>query len=227
MYPDSHCPACGSAIRPWENIPVFSWLFLRGQCSRCHTRISLQYPLVELGTAALFVACVLHTGPAWQTLIDAIACFLLLGLTVMDAQTMLLPDAFTLSGLAIAFVLHVIAPGEPNRLKSAWHTAENAAIAAALLLVIWFAYRLIRKREGMGLGDVKLFAMMAALLGLRLALLAAFLAVMAAAFFAIVLLTIRKVNATDRIAFGSFLASSGILTIFIGKPLLAWYLGLF
>lgn len=186
----------------------------------------MQYPFVEIATAALFLGCVLHTGACWQTLIDAVACFLLLGLAVMDAQTMLLPDAFTLTGLGTAFLLKVFAPYANHRGAIALRTLENAAIAAAMLLLVWLVYRVVRRRDGIGMGDVKLLAMMAAFMGLPLTLFAYFVAVMFAAGYAGILVARHKLTGVDRIAFGSFLAVSGILAIFFGRPVLAWYLGL-
>jgi leader peptidase (prepilin peptidase) / N-methyltransferase len=227
VTPPSHCPHCGMPIRPRDNVPVLSWLWLRGRCRACKARISLQYPLVELGTAALFLACVFHTGATWQTLIDAATCFLLLGLAVMDWQTMLLPDAFTLTGIGAAFLLKVFAPGNRYRLRVAMETLEAAAIAAALLLLVWALYRVVRRREGLGLGDVKLLAMMAAFMGLPMALFSYFVGVLAAALFAVVLLARGKARGSDRIPFGSFLAGAGIAAIFIGRPLIAWYLPMF
>ena len=227
VLPASHCLHCGTPIRARDNIPVISWLWLRGRCRACDARISLQYPLVELGTASLFVACVLHTGATWQTLVDAVACFLLLGLAVMDWQTMLLPDTFTLTGIGAAFFLRVFAPGNETRLLVAMETLKDAAIAAALLLLVWVLYRIVRHRDGLGLGDVKLLAMIAAFLGLAAALFAYFVGVLAAALFAIVLLAQRKVRGSDRIPFGSFLAAAGILAIFLGKTAIAWYLSTF
>lgn len=200
---------------------------MRGRCRACRAPIPRQYPLVELATAALFVLCVLHTGARWQTLVDAVACFFLTGLAVMDAQTMLLPDAFTLPGLALAFPLQVFAPHAMHRGTIALRTAENAAIAAAVLLLVRFVYRAARKREGIGMGDVKLLAMMAAYLGLPLTLFAFFLAAVSAAVHALVLLGRRKVTKTDPIAFGSFLAVGGIVATFVGRPVLHWYLALF
>jgi leader peptidase (prepilin peptidase)/N-methyltransferase len=175
----------------------------------------------------LWVTCVLHTGANWQTLVDAVACFLLLGLAVMDAQTMLLPDTFTVTGLALAFVLRVGAPGISRRGNIALQTAEDAAIAAGALLLIAALYWLVRRREGIGMGDIKLVAMMAALLGLPLALFSYFVGVIAAAIFAAILLVRRKARAVDKIPFGSFLATAGIFAIFAGKPAIAWYLALF
>jgi leader peptidase (prepilin peptidase)/N-methyltransferase len=227
VTPASHCLHCEAPIRARDNVPVISWLWLRGRCRSCTAHISLQYPLVELSTAALFVACVLHTGASWQTLVDAVACFLLLGLAVMDWQTMLLPDAFTLTGIAIAFLLRVFAPGNHSRSRVAMHVLGDAAISAALLLMVWTLYRLVRRRQGLGLGDVKLLATIAAFMGLSLTLFAFFVGVLAAALFAIVLLTRRKVRGSDRIPFGSFLSAAGIAAIFIGRPAIAWYLSSF
>lgn len=227
VAPSSHCLHCSTPIRAPDNIPVMSWLWLRGRCRRCKARISLQYPLVELSTAALFMACVLHTGTTWQTLVDALACFLLLGLAVMDWQTMLLPDAFTLTGIGAAFCLRVFAPGNHFRLRVAMQILKDAAIAAALLLLVWWLYRIVRRREGLGLGDVKLLAMIAAFMGLSVALFAYFVGVLAAALFAIVLLARRKVRGSDRIPFGSFLAAAGIAAVFAGKPAITWYLSTF
>ena len=227
VTPASHCLRCNAPIRASDNVPVISWLWLRGRCRNCKETISLQYPLVELGTAALFVACVLHTGATWQTLIDAVACFLLLGLAVMDWQTMLLPDSFTLPGIAAAFLLQVFAPGNQFRSRVAMHVLGDAAISAALLLMVWTLYRLVRRREGLGLGDVKLLAMIAAFLGLAVALFAFFVGVLTAALFAVVLMVLRRVRGSDRIPFGSFLAAAGIAAIFIGRPAITWYLSTF
>jgi leader peptidase (prepilin peptidase)/N-methyltransferase len=227
VTPRSRCRACGVQICVLDNIPLASWLWLRGRCRACHARISVQYPLVEIGTVLLFIACVLHTGLAWPTLIDATACFFLLGLAVMDAQTMLLPDSFTLTGLALAFVLKVCAPGIQSRGRTAWRTLEDAAFASAFLLLVWLVYWLVRRRHGVGMGDVKLLAMMAAFMGLPLALFACFAGVIAAALFAIMLLARGKARGADPIPLGSFLAAAGIFAIFTGNPVLTWYLTLF
>ncbi len=227
VAPPSHCLRCGTPIQTRDNIPVISWLWLRGRCRTCKAHISLQYPLVELGTAVLFVACVLHTGATWQTLVNAVACFLLLGLAVMDWQTMLLPDTFTLTGIGVALLMKVCAPAIQFRLRVAIQTIEDTTIAGALLLLVWGLYRIVRRRHGLGLGDVKLLAMIAAFMGLPLALFAYFMGVLAAALFAIVLLARRKARGSDRIPFGSFLAAAGILAVFVGKPAITWYLSTF
>ena len=145
----------------------------------------------------------------------------------MDAQTMLLPDAFTLTGLGLAFVLRVCAPGIHLRGQVALRTLGSAAVAAAMLLLVWALYWLVRRRDGIGMGDVKLMAMMAAFLGLQLTLFAYFFGVLAGALFALILVVRRRARGQDRIPFGSFLSAAGIFAIFVGRPALAWYLGLF
>lgn len=227
VHPRSQCVACGQQIAAWDNIPVLSWLLLRGRCRYCQARISTQYPLVELATAALFVACVLRFGAQWQTLVAAVACFLLLGLAVMDAQTMLLPDAFTLSGIAIAVALRTLAPAAHPRWAAALVAVRDAALAAAALLLIWGIYWLIRHSHGLGFGDVKLLAMIAAFLGIASTAFALFAGVIAAALFGIVLIATGRAGRTTPLPFGTFLCAGGIAAIFWGPAVTGWYLHLF
>lgn len=227
VTPRSRCPVCRSPIWALDNIPVASWLWLRGRCRACHGRISVQYPLVELGTAFLFAACVFQTGLSWQTLIDAVACFFLLGLAVMDAQTMLLPDSFTLTGIALALALRVGAPGIHDRAAVASRTIAEAGLAAAMLLIVLAVYWIVRRKQGVGWGDVKLLAMIAAFLGLPLTLFTYFTGVVAAAVFAAFLVFRHKARGFDRLPFGSFLAGAAIVAIFAGRPMIAWYLSFF
>ncbi len=226
-HPRSHCPACQRTIRARDNVPVLSWLWLRGRCRDCKTAISMQYPLVEAATALLFAACVWHTGLQWTTLLDAALAYLALGLAVMDARTLLLPDEFTLGGLALAILLHGSQPGETHRLGQMAHAAEAAAWAALLLLCVRWLYQWLRKREGLGLGDVKLLAMIAAFLGLPLAWLTLFLAIVGGAAWALVPLARGQSGAEHKMPLGSYLAGAAIVTIFAGEPILHWYLGWF
>jgi leader peptidase (prepilin peptidase)/N-methyltransferase len=226
-HPRSQCVACGQQIAAWDNIPVLSWLLLRGRCRHCRARISLQYPLVELATAILFLACVLRFGAQWQTLVAAVACFLLLGLAVMDAQTMLLPDTFTMSGIALAIALRAFAPEAHPRWVAALVALRDAAVAAAVLLLVWGLYWLVRRRHGLGFGDVKLLAMIAAFLGIADTAFALFAGVVAAAMFALVLLAAQRANRATPLPFGTFLCGGAIAAIFAGHPVIAWYLRFF
>ncbi len=231
LAPRSHCRVCQQPIRAFDNIPILSWLFLRGRCRHCGQKISAQYPLVEATTGVLFAACVLHTGLHGQTLLDIAMIFFLLGLAVMDAQTFLLPDAFTLGGLATAFALRVFRPfyagNRVAAMQAAYYTLAAALAAALLVLLIRWLYRWIRKQDGIGLGDVKLLAMIAAFLGFPLTLLTFFLAILSGAMVSIVQLARGRAHAQQRLPFGSFLAASGIAVLFIGRPLLHWYVGFF
>jgi leader peptidase (prepilin peptidase)/N-methyltransferase len=206
VKPRSHCMACGHAIRWYDNVPVLSWMMLRGRCRDCKARISWRYPAVELAVGVWFAICANDlfslelakvsrlSGPTTGEYVDvagfAILGFLLIGLMVMDWQTQRLPDAFTLSGIGIGFLLvcvraFFLAPGEGDIVLNTTHqlrmsspgsfasqgnvflTGPEALIlgriaaiagAALILLVVRWSYKALRKRDGMGLGDVKLLA---------------------------------------------------------------------
>src|SRR6202041_505434 len=152
--------------------PVLSWILLGAACRACGGRISWRYPAIESATCILFVICCLHFGFSWIAGFWALLGFLLLGLAVMDAETMLLPDWFTIPGLAAGIVFSALRPGlesgtwnYASALRAAGFSLLAAAIAAAALLLIAGTYWLARRRMGMGMGDVKLLAMLAAWLG--------------------------------------------------------------
>ena len=256
VSPRSHCPRCKHPVRWYDNVPVVSYFVLRGRCRDCGAAISSVYPLVEAGTAAWFVASLygpardlaerLGNGEDLpdaivQGLIHhigiAVLGWLLIGLAVTDWQTGLLPDEFTLGG---AFVGLLFAATEsffvpPVRYKT-FFTPEEVFIfhrffgtvgAFLLLYLLGKAYHLIRKRPGIGRGDVKMLATIAAFLGFAPAILSLFAGVLLASVYAVVLLAQRKANATTPLPFGTFLAAGGLFASLAGPPLLEWYLGLF
>lgn len=227
VHPRSQCPACGTAIRPMDNIPLAGWMLLRGHCRDCHAKISARYPIVESGLALLWIACLLHTGLAWSTLVSAVACFFLLGLLVMDAETMLLPDAFTWPGMLLALLLRIASPDIGNRGMAALKILLAMVLAALLLLFIQAIYWLVRRRQGMGWGDVKLIAMITAFFGLEQTLLVYFLAIVSSAVFAILSMRRRNISPTSPVPFGSFLCGAALFALFFGQPILGWYLGFF
>jgi leader peptidase (prepilin peptidase) / N-methyltransferase len=237
-HPPSHCPRCGTPIRTRDNIPLLSYLLLRGRCRACHLPISWRYPAVEFATAALWLLCFLAFGPTLQAAAMATLCFLAVGLAVMDAETLLLPDAFTLPGIFLGILWSAISTngGWTERLRATGLSLLWAAGAAALILAVRFVYWLVRRREGMGLGDAKLFAMFAAWLGPENALLILFLAVVTGALYGIISLSWRRrthgrnVSATGAalpVPLGSFLCGSAIYVVFGGRQLIDWYLGFF
>lgn len=229
VRPASRCPSCGTAIRVSDNVPLVSWTVLRGQCRACRWPIPWRYPAVEFGTAALFLLCFLRFGLSVQGVGMAALCFLLLGLAAMDAETMRLPDAFTLPGIALGVVYAAVLPGGVGvDWRGALASVLSAAVAALAILVIRWAYLAARGAEGMGVGDVKLFAMIAAWLGWRLSLLTLVLGVLAAAAAGVAMLRrSRKPAREARLPFGSFLCAAAIYAIFAGQPIVDWYAGFF
>ena len=250
ISPASHCPACGAAIRPSDNVPLLSWLLLRGRCRSCAWRIPPRYPLVELSSMFLFLLCGLLWGVSVKSAGMCLLCFLLLGLAVMDAETLLLPDAFTLPGIVLGVLYSGIVAG--------WHAAVwsfvDAIIAGLALLLLRWLYWMLRRSEGLGLGDVKLLAMIAAWLGPPQTLLVLFLGTVCTAVFGLALLPFagKHLAQTKRprresvhseggpdasraaspwrataLPYGSFLCASAIYAIFMGPQTIRWYLHFF
>ena len=209
---------------------MLSWLLLRGRCRSCGVEIAIRYPLIEGATAALFLLCFLQFGFSITGVGSAALCWLLLGLAATDAETLLLPDALTMPGIAFGIVYSGI------RGVCSWKLAGWAALAAlcaaSLILVIRGLYWIVRRREGIGLGDAKLLAMIAAWLGFRLTGLVIFLAVVSAAIYGLYLLLLQRmrgneVNFTARVPLGAFLCAASVFSLFRGDALLAWYLKFF
>ncbi len=225
VRPASHCPACGKPILARDNLPLVSWLLLRGRCRNCGWKIPWRYPLVELAAAALFLLSYLVFGLTVTGVGMAVLCFLLLGLAIMDAETLLLPDSFTYPGIALGIAYSALRGG----LRGALLSAGYAVAAAALILLIRGAYWLLRRQEGMGLGDAKLLALVAAWLGPWQTLLVLFLGVVAAALFGLLWMAAKKRGGmrTLQFPFGSFLCAAAIYAIFFGQPILKWYLQFF
>ena len=202
VRPGSACPQCGKAIPFYDNVPVFSWLLLRGKCRNCSTPITPRYLIVELLTGCVFLVCYWHFGLSLATLKCAIFGFLLLGLIFTDAETRLLPDKMTLSGLVIGLIfswfvpvndlLSALLPGVLQvpvslhfsyRLYSFLDATLAAVIGASFLYGAGAIYLRARGVQGMGFGDVKLMAMMGSFVGLRLTILTIFAASLAGSAF--------------------------------------------
>jgi leader peptidase (prepilin peptidase)/N-methyltransferase len=238
MWPGSHCRQCSQPIAARDNIPVLSYLLLGAACRACGSRIAWRYPIIELVTCTLFVMCCLRFSFSWLAGCWALLCFLLLGLAVMDAETLLLPDLFTLPGLVAGVVFAALRPGLEGS-GWTWGTALRAAgwsllaavVGAAGLLLIAGAYWLARRRWGMGLGDVKLLAMLGAWLGLRQAGVVVFLAVVAGALYGLATILLRRRDDTSPgqlpVPFGTMLSAAGLYSIFLGERTLGWYLKFF
>ncbi len=210
-----------------DNIPLLSFAFLRGHCRHCNARISPRYPLVELAVAASWAASVIVFGPTIQGARVAVLCWLLIGLLVTDIETYTLPDALTLPGIAAGLAFSAAVAPAAHQLAALVHAALAAGIFAGLFLAIRALYWFIRRSEGMGLGDVKLIALIASFLLFSHAALALFTAVLAASLFSLTLVARSKANVKSRIPFGAFLAAGGLFSVFYGTRVLDWYLGFF
>jgi leader peptidase (prepilin peptidase)/N-methyltransferase len=265
--PRSHCRNCGRTIAWWENIPLVSWLALRGRCRACGIWISLRYPLVELAVGSLWgfvgwrlmsqiqdpesVAATLSDSFGYG-LLGAVGLMLfswmLVGLAVLDAEHLWLADAITLPGTALGLGFFAWV-NEFSIFNSAlteefWMSIARrlvaAALAALLILLIRWLYKLIRKREGIGLGDAKLMALLAAWLGLPGALLSFAIGVVLGALIALVLLALPQSSRDSRptaeedatpqswalrkLPLGTFLCIGGLISALWGQPILTAYL---
>jgi len=217
VRPGSACPACNHPIAFYDNIPVLSWLILKGHCRNCHAVISPRYLLVEMLTGLLFVACYWHFGWTLSTLKYCLFSFLLLGLIFTDAETKLLPDKMTLSGLALGGVFSLIVqvndlasqflPGMMNLPFSGNISAQIVSLVDSLLGAIVGAsfiygagaiYLRWRKTEGMGFGDVKLMAMVGAFLGVKLTVFTIFTASLGGSLFGLATVLVVWLKRTQR-----------------------------
>jgi leader peptidase (prepilin peptidase) / N-methyltransferase len=217
VRPGSACPHCEKAIPFYDNVPVFSWLILRGRCRNCSARITPRYLIVELLTASVFLLCYSNFGLRLATLKCAVFGFLILGLIFTDAETHLLPDKLTLTGLVIGLIfswfvpvndlLSILLPGSlqipvspniSNRLFSVMDSALGAAIGASFLYGAGAIYLRARGVEGMGFGDVKLMAMIGSFVGVRLTIFTIFAASLAGSAFGLSTMLAVWIKRTER-----------------------------
>ncbi len=217
LRPRSHCPQCGHVLRWYENIPVLSWLALRGRCSACGTSISLRYPLVEISTAALFAASAAVFGPRPETLVWCLAAALLLTMALIDLDTTLLPDSLTLPLIGLGLVSALAG-------WTAVSAADAAAGAVAGYGVLWsvgWVYGQLRGVNAMAEGDMKMLAGIGALLGWQALPSALLLAAGAGAAVGITLIVGFGHKRSQPIPFGPYLALGGLCSIFFGAELRA------
>jgi len=219
--PRSACPGCGHQITAVENIPVLSWLILRGKCSACKTPISARYPLVEAANALLWVACVVHFGPGVPALGAMFFTSCLLVLALIDFDTTLLPDDITLPLLWAGLLLNL--PGIYTGLGSA---VVGAMAGYLSLWSIYWAFKLLTGKEGMGYGDFKLLAAMGAWLGWKMLPLLILLSSFVGALIGIALIILAKRGKDIPMPFGPYLAAAGVITLFWGESLNQLYLHL-
>ena len=239
VLPASHCPACNREIAPYDNIPVISWLVLRGRCRRCDAPISPLYPIVEFTTGVLFVACYLGFGITVEGLKWAIFAALMVILTVTDFRERILPDKVNFVGLAIGLLLsffthpvdgtarwlsdRFFAFPPPQPVISFADAVLGAIAASGLLWLVAEGYFRARGREGMGLGDVKMMAMAGAFLGLQRALLTILLGSLLGSLIGMAVIALWRKGRDLELPFGTFLGAGAMLVVFFGTATLSWY----
>lgn len=221
VFPASHCPECSASLHWYENIPILSYIFLRGKCGHCKTSISLQYPLVEL-LMALFSVGVVHTfGLSYESIGYFIFCAALLVIIFIDIRHQIIPDIISLPGIALGFVFSFI------NSTVTWQSSLIGLLAGGgILYAIALFYMIVRKNEGMGGGDIKLLAMIGAWLGYQSLPFVIMISSLSGAIIGIILLRSQKKNSNTRIAFGPFLSGAAIIYTFYAKDIL-YFLNLY
>ncbi len=218
VRPRSFCPGCRAKISWYENIPVASFIALRGRCRGCGERIALRYPLVEAAGAALALAAVYRFGPGVDAAFAYAFLMALTAITIIDWEFRIIPDGLSLPFIVVGLVWSLVNPG-----LTLASSALGALAGGGSLYAIGALYKLARKTGGMGGGDVKLMAMIGAFLGIRLVVPVILIASFAGTLYAVALLKSGK-GAKTAVAFGSFLAPAAAVCLFFGERLLAWYL---
>jgi leader peptidase (prepilin peptidase)/N-methyltransferase len=216
VSPPSHCPSCETALRWYHNIPLLSWIALRGRCASCGAWIGWQYPLVEAATAAIWAGNVAAYGVGPEALRAIAFLTLLLAIAVTDARFYIIPDELSLGGAVLGVALALLAGSPTLQAAAIGAVAGGGALWLIAILGTW-AF----KKEAMGGGDIKLMTMIGAFLGWQGALLTVFLGALAGT-----LVFVPIAWKSDRLVpFGLFLAVGAALALYLGDPLLDWYMG--
>ncbi len=241
VFPGSRCPHCGTGIRPYDNVPVLAYLWLRGRCRDCGAPISPQYPVVELVTGASFLGCALKWEFAAPTYVNSLFLAVVIVLALIDYHHRLLPNVITLpgwlTGLALSpfqdpaffdeplarLVATMIFPRATEAALSWAASLIGGLVGGGLLLSVALLYEKVRRRQGLGMGDVKMMGMVGAFLGWRLVLLTIFAGSVLGSIIGVFVVIFRGGSLQTKLSFGTFLALGAILAVFLGVGILAWY----
>ena len=243
VLPNSACPSCRTPLRPYDNIPILSFLILRGKCRTCKNPISIRYPIVEALTAILFVLVTIHDGVSFSLPFDLAFVAALVALVFIDAEHMLLPNVITYPGMIFALVMRLAVPylAGPAHLDDLpglmqwlpslpmWSVSLIGAAIGALagggsLWLMGFLWEKLRGVEAMGLGDVKMMFMVGAFLGWRLTILTIFAGVFSGSLIGIGMMVRRgDRNMQMMLPFGIFLGAGAIASLLIGHQIVEWY----
>jgi leader peptidase (prepilin peptidase) / N-methyltransferase len=241
VFPRSHCPQCGIDIHAYDNVPLFAYLWLGGKCRSCKKPISIQYPLVELLAGLIFLGCALKWDLASPAFLNALFLSLIVVLIFIDYNHQILPNVITIPGALIGIILSflqekkfyadsismnlatILNASNPTGFLPWIGALVGAVIAAGGLLLVAILYQLARKRQGLGMGDVKMMAMVGAFLGWPLAFLTIFIGSLAGSIIGLLLILFRGKSMQTKLAFGTFLGMGALLAVFFGPAVISWY----
>lgn len=244
VFPSSHCPHCGAGIRPYDNVPVLSYLVLKGKCRSCGASISSQYPAVELLCGAAFFFCALTWGVEPPAFVNSVFLAVIIVLVFIDYQHQILPNVLTIPGAILGIILSpfqvhgffldrvslgiasLFLPDNPVPAASWTGSIFGALVGGGMLYLVAVLYKALRKQQGLGMGDIKMMAMVGAFLGWRLALLTIFAGSLIGSLAGIFLILFRGRTMQSKLAFGTFLGIGAALSLFFGPSFLNWYASL-
>jgi leader peptidase (prepilin peptidase)/N-methyltransferase len=222
VRPGSRCPSCGHAIAFYDNVPILSWLWLRGRCRRCKASISVRYPVVEGLTGLVTLALFLSQGWGVPFVVLLVFVYALIVIAFIDLDTYLIPDVLSLTGIAVGFLGSLVSP------HLSWSDSLIGILfgGGILYLVAW-AYRVIRHQDGMGGGDIKLLAMIGAFIGWAGVVFTLFAASIAGALVGVAVMLKTRQGMEARVPFGPVLALGALGYVLGGEALVGWYWGRF
>ena len=221
VFPGSHCPHCEKPIRFYDNIPLISFLVLKGKCRDCKAPISIQYPLVEGITALGSFLLFLRFGPSIAYLVYFAFFSALIVITVIDLYHQIIPDVISLPGIGVGLLASLVLPG-----TTFWNSLVGALLGGGSLFIVATVYQWLFKREGMGGGDVKLLAMIGAFLGWKAVILTILLSSFIGSVAGILLILVKGKDFKYAIPFGPFLAAGAVISLACGGEIIRWYLNL-
>ena len=227
VFPSSRCTSCNNPVRPWDNIPIFSYFILGGKCRYCKAEFSARYPVVEALNAFFYIAILWRYGWEWSTLIYCGLISSLIVVTFIDIDFQIIPDRITLAGIPLGLICGSFILQDPFLRASAlgWKASVIGAVSgfSFYYLVAYLSLKILKK-EGMGGGDIKLMGMVGAFLGWKAVILTTFLGSVFGSIIGIMLIMIKGRDRGSLIPFGPFLALGTVITIFFGQEIFIWYL---
>jgi leader peptidase (prepilin peptidase)/N-methyltransferase len=222
VSPRSRCPGCRNLVASYDNIPVLSFIVLRGRCRHCAARISFRYPAIELAIGAASLLSFLRHGPSLEYVVEFAFVTATVALIFIDFDHQILPDTITLSGLVLGLAL-----AWPREAITVVDALAGVALGGGLLFAVSELYFRVKKVEGMGFGDVKMMAMVGAFLGWRGVLLTLFLGSFTGSIVGLAVIGLSGGDMKTKLPFGTFLGMGAIATVYAGPPIITWYSALF